>query len=948
MKTKTCLINFVIIYALGWASLPALADTVAYCTDFSTDPGWVTDQASNYHWNEPMGSYFVHNTNTYPGYYPNRYAGKTMEQPVGSFELQWDVQVTRCDWSAGLYFGIWDRSLREWGWGYGGEFIFAVIGRADCGHVIAFEVGANGAGAEEGTCLGWSLNGWYTFKVGYDSDTEVANLEVLDRASAESIWSSTLAVPGGGFTKDLQFLGSNLGMVGSHGYSGISPSAVLEANLDNVVLCPEPPSHDPWSFVHMTDTHIGYTEKECIPIGSIIYCWEVASARDRLAAAIDQILEEVKSGTKIKPDFILVTGDIADIACDISEKCTEFYKDFILAVQRALYQNISVITVPGNHDRAQPPLYGLTCACGLCCYFNGLVGIERYGNACSFEHKGLHFIGLDSGDGNIKGEGLSDSQYGLLDQWGRDYPCMPKILFMHHPPVDPETDDGDQSIARKEGTVNGRTINLFDWCEDNKVLQVLAGHTHQDHVCDRNAVEPPADWRKTLYVQTPSVGKDPPCGYRWVNVTYTSPLGAYPETYSGIRDDSDRISACLYSPGSLHMYNLLGEHTGMTTSGEAELSIPRSYYFGHHVVSMPDGDEIFPEKIVVFGQANDHLYEVIGSETGTYRVEIKSVQEGGEIAFRATDVPTSPGERHVYTVDWAALSAGEEGITLNIDADGDDIFERTVIADEDLTSEEFALQTETVIDFEPDVLNLANRAKVVTAYIELPEGFDVSAIDVSTIKLNDVVSALSRPTAIEDHDEDGVPDLMVKFDCAQVAKVLEAGRQVVTLTGRLAGGTLFAGIDTIRVIGSGSAAATEPQLEVIVPQESVAPKQGKPAAPEADAADTGASESFDVKEGVAFMLSEVCQAISELGPENFDSEESAIELTTTIDAMFTMLDDGLYFEALAVLDSDVLQRTDGCANTGQPDEDDWVRSVEGQALVYPLVVETIELLESLL
>ena len=70
------------------------------------------------------------------------------------------------------------------------------------------------------------------------------------------------------------------------------------------------------------------------------------------------------------------------------------------------------------------------------------------------------------------------------------------------------------------------------------------------------------------------------------------------------------------------------------------------------------------------------------------------------------------------------------------------------------------------------------------------------------------------------------------------------------------------------------------------------------------------------------MLLEACQTIGELDPENFDNEEAAIELTTTIDAMFAMLDDGLYLEALAVLDNDVLQRIDGCANTGEADEDD--------------------------
>jgi len=228
MKVK-CLIFFV-LSLLSFCPL-ALSETVPYSTDFSTDPGWVTDQPSNYYWDAATGTYFVHNTNTYPGYYPNRYAGKTLIQPVDSFKLQWDIKVTQCDWSGGLYFGIWDSSLKQWD--QGGEYIRAVIGSADGGRLINFCVAANGVGTEVSIYPQWSLNEWYTFKIDYESDTKIAALEVFDRDTAQSIWSTTLAIPGGGFTHDLQFLGSNLGMV-SYG------AAVLNANLDNVQLTPEP------------------------------------------------------------------------------------------------------------------------------------------------------------------------------------------------------------------------------------------------------------------------------------------------------------------------------------------------------------------------------------------------------------------------------------------------------------------------------------------------------------------------------------------------------------------------------------------------------------------------------------------------------------------------------------------------------------------------------------
>lgn len=140
-----------------------------------------------------------------------------------------------------------------------------------------------------------------------------------------------------------------------------------------------------------------------------------------------------------------------------------------------------------------------------------------------------------------------------------------------------------------------------------------------------------------------------------------------------------------------------------------------------------------------------------------------------------------------------------------MDSDGDEIFENIVEADNDLTSGEFALQTETVIDFDPDTLKINdNQRKYVTVYIELPEGFNVADIDVSSLTLNtfdaEISQALPFPTAIGDHDEDGILDLMVKFGYQDVIKAIEPGEQVIYLTGRLHDHTPLCGFDLIRVI----------------------------------------------------------------------------------------------------------------------------------------------------
>jgi hypothetical protein len=174
--------------------------------------------------------------------------------------------------------------------------------------------------------------------------------------------------------------------------------------------------------------------------------------------------------------------------------------------------------------------------------------------------------------------------------------------------------------------------------------------------------------------------------------------------------------------------------------------------------------------------------------------------------FKANDIPTAPGAVHQYTIDWDSLSHGQEGVFLKVDANGDGIFEKTVISDNELTSDEFALQTETVIDFDPDTLNLKTEGKWVTIYIELPvgHGYDVSMIDLASVMLNSKVRAEAKPIEIGDYDGDGIPDLMVKFNGLSVQKILNIGDAVrITLTGNLIHGRLFEGTDTIRVISQG-------------------------------------------------------------------------------------------------------------------------------------------------
>jgi len=109
---------------------------------------------------------------------------------------------------------------------------------------------------------------------------------------------------------------------------------------------------------------------------------------------------------------------------------------------------------------------------------------------------------------------------------------------------------------------------------------------------------------------------------------------------------------------------------------------------------------------------------------------------------------------------------------------------------------------DATVNIDPDTLNLNSKGKWVTCYIELPEGHEVSDIDVDSVSLEGLLEVQQSDI------QDGM--LMVKFDREDLAAYLEVVLGVVPpvdvelmVTGNLTDGTPFEGRDTIRVIDKG-------------------------------------------------------------------------------------------------------------------------------------------------
>ena len=61
--------------------------------------------------------------------------------------------------------------------------------------------------------------------------------------------------------------------------------------------------------------------------------------------------------------------------------------------------------------------------------------------------------------------------------------------------------------------------------------------------------------------------------------------------------------------------------------------------------------------------------------------------------------------------------------------------------------------------------------------------------------------------------------------------------------------------------------------------------------------------------------------------------------------MINKLENAKYHDALKKLENDILRKIDSCALTGGVDRNNWIIDCDAQAVVYPLVVDLIDLLQ---
>ena len=118
------------------------------------------------------------------------------------------------------------------------------------------------------------------------------------------------------------------------------------------------------------------------------------------------------------------------------------------------------------------------------------------------------------------------------------------------------------------------------------------------------------------------------------------------------------------------------------------------------------------------------------------------------------------------------------------------------------------------VDIRPNTLNLKSKGKWVTALVQLPEGYSLGSIDITTLKLNSTITAVwvgidqNRNVMIVKFRRSEVISLIRSAGILDSSKV---GNATFILTGSLADGTSFDGSDMIRVMLPGKYVEHEEQ-----------------------------------------------------------------------------------------------------------------------------------------
>ncbi|MEE8154340.1 MAG: hypothetical protein V3T53_05210 [Phycisphaerales bacterium] len=222
---------------------------VIYWQDFSCDPEWITDQPDNYYWDSKTETFHATTENVpsrEPPPPPTRYAYTLVEYNGTSMRLEFDIQPTNLEWSAGVHFGLLDENLTAW---YQADpdvhFVNVHMDHSDPGRNLHLGIQGGSGVFQQADLLNVLTDGiLYHCVLEYVSSTDTVTLTVTDGNEGEPLKLEITDV--GGLPDDLDYLGFARDPIGADclpcppGCGGFNCLAQATANLDNVQLLEVP------------------------------------------------------------------------------------------------------------------------------------------------------------------------------------------------------------------------------------------------------------------------------------------------------------------------------------------------------------------------------------------------------------------------------------------------------------------------------------------------------------------------------------------------------------------------------------------------------------------------------------------------------------------------------------------------------------------------------------
>jgi hypothetical protein len=147
---------------------------------------------------------------------------------------------------------------------------------------------------------------------------------------------------------------------------------------------------------------------------------------------------------------------------------------------------------------------------------------------------------------------------------------------------------------------------------------------------------------------------------------------------------------CAYQQGEYEMrfYDLQGRMTGIK-DGQIKEEIPGSSYIPRATSSSWSwGQDEDSYSITIPDYTPINKFEISAIKSGNYNF----TEQAEEVKFFAEWIPIANGLTHVFIFDWESLAKGQEGVEIDIDINGDGIFEKTMGAGNFIDCEDFIIK----------------------------------------------------------------------------------------------------------------------------------------------------------------------------------------------------------------------------------------------------------------